>query len=268
MSGPKNWSVSAAQRYEACALAFKYQYVDRIPRPASEVPIHWRKGTVVHAALEAVWRKRLAEKGVGPMWTVDNWEVAKAALAKAWAEEEMPEPGLSEGVWDDTHLAVETTLRAEVESYEHILGVEEKLFIRAGMNIIGYADLLRRPTLDTIHIRDWKVRKKASLPQDLEKDFQLNLYGAMIRRLHPWVRTIEASHYNPPTAVEVKVTLDPMENEAALHRIQAIRDAVRYEDQWLPDKGTVCESCAYKPICPAWKKSGPEEAMSLNADLF
>lgn len=267
MTGPKTWSVSAALRFEECPFGFKLQYVDRVPRPQKEIPLHWRLGTVVHFALEQCWKQRRRVQGHGPMWTPEMWELAKTAIEQSWKKEGMPEPAASDGLWDRAHLAVETTLKNQFTSWEDIVAVEHKFFVRAGMNIIGFADLLLRINETTLLIRDWKVRQKASLPEELQGNFQLLLYGAMARRTMPWVETVQASHYNPPTGVETTVTLRPSDIDAAIPRIQAVRDMAAASD-FAPEKGSWCESCAYKPQCPAWKSTGAAAVAEENMALF
>ena len=266
-TGPSTWSVSAALRFEECPLGFKLQYVDRVPRPQREIPLHWRLGTVVHYALEQSWKERKRTHGSGPMWTDEMWDLAKRSIAVAWAKEEMPEPLASDGLWDRAHLAVETTLKDQFTPWEDIVAVEHKFFVRAGMNIIGFADLLLRPSPTTLLIRDWKVRQQASKPEELQGNFQLLLYGAMAKRTMPWVTEVQASHYNPPTGHETVVTLRDRDIDAAIPRMQAVRDMAAVSD-FAPEKGSWCEGCAYKPQCPAWKATGRAAVAEENMALF
>lgn len=267
MTGPKTWSVSAALSFEECPRRFHQQYVLRIKRPATEIPLHWRLGTVVHFALEQCWLKRRRDMGHGPMWTDEMWELAKTAIAESWKKEKMPEPLASDGLWDRAHLAVETTLKNQFTSWEEIVAVEHKFFVRAGMNIIGFADLLLKINETTLLIRDWKVRQAASKPEELLGNFQLTLYGAMARRTMPWVKTVQASHYNPPTGHETVVTLKDVDVDAAIPRIQAIRDAAAASD-FAPEKGSWCDSCAYRSDCPAWAATGTAAIARENLALF
>ena len=61
-NGPRRWSVSAAQVLEQCLFQFRLKYVDRIDAPPRDIPIHWRRGTVVHAGLEAAFKHRKADR--------------------------------------------------------------------------------------------------------------------------------------------------------------------------------------------------------------
>ena len=38
--------------------------------------------------------------------------------------------------------------------------------------------------------------------------------------------------------------------------------------EWKPEKGSWCESCAYKPGCPAWKLTGRAAVAEENMALF
>lgn len=266
--GPRNWSVSAARLYLSCPQAFKFRYVDWVKVERTEVPIHWRRGTVVHAGLEAAWKHRRATRGHGPMLADDVWEVARKALVAAWEEEAMPAPVASNGMWDDVLLMVEATLRDQTESWEDIVDVEHKLFVRPGVNIIGYVDLLLNREAGVYRARDWKTRKSKSTPDQLRNDFQGRLYAGMIYRKFPDVELVEFSHYYPPIAEEVVVEIDRDAGEEAISKIRSVRDMVTHESEWKPNKGSACETCAFKSMCPAWSTENADDELMAQIDLF
>lgn len=265
--------MSATQSYLTCPQRFAFQYIQRVPRTVADVPIHWRIGTVGHAALEAVYKERRKDKGHGSMWNEHYWELAKQALAQAWTAENMPDPNDSMGQWDRVHEAVERTMRAEVESWEHIVGVEYKLFVREGVNLIGYADLLRRVDSATIEIRDYKFRSTKTPPDDLARDLQMAFYGALVRRKLPWVRRVRVAHYNPPIADQTVVEMPSDASEGAYWRVRATADMARRDEQYEAIVGSQCATCAYQSMCPAWASTQAADAAateeaSINEGLF
>lgn len=272
LKGPKNWSISAVQLYEQCPAAFKRRHINH-EYETGLMPTFVRRGTVGHAGLEAAWRRRLETRGHGPMWTEENWEAAKAAIEAEWRRQEMPPPEASNGDWDYVHAAVETTLRAESEAWEHIAGVEHQFFLRCGMNLKGFADLIRRPEPTVVHIRDWKFRKSPTSPEALQNDLQGQTYGEMAFRTLPDVEVVRFSHYNPPIGSEVVVELRRADTKAGLARVRATRDLVQYDKTFATNKGEHCDRCVYKPSCPAWPAevvTAPteESVADLNRGMF
>lgn len=80
----KNLSVSKMEKYLQCPLAFKYQYVDKIPQLSSWTPLG---GRVVHALIEAALRE-YAKTERYPDWkTMDDRYLA------AWDDEVKEEEG-------------------------------------------------------------------------------------------------------------------------------------------------------------------------------
>ena len=72
---PSSLSPSKVSRFTECALAFKFNAIDRLPEPASP---HALKGTLVHRALERLfWELPRGRRCA---------EAARGALDAAWAE--------------------------------------------------------------------------------------------------------------------------------------------------------------------------------------
>lgn len=269
--GPRNWSVSAARLYLDCPWAFWAKYVERIPTAKADIPLHWRLGTVCHAGLEAAYKTRRSERDVGPMMTDSVWGAAKSAIAASWAEEKMPAPAQSDGMWDRVHAMVENTLEDQSEAWEDIVDVEHKFFLRAGMNIIGFADLLLSREAGVYRNRDWKSRSTPTPPEALRRDFQGRLYSGLIYRLFPDAERVEFSHYYPPIATEVVVEITREEGEEAISRLRSVRDMVHHETEWPTNKGSKCSSCAFKPHCPAWRdqvKTDEAAAIAAQVGMF
>jgi len=139
---------------------------------------------------------------------------------------------------------------------------EKKLFIRCGMNVIGFADLLLNRMPGLYRVRDWKSRSTKTHPFVLSKDFQGRLYAGMVYRLFPDADEVEFSHYYPPIAEEVVVPITREQGEEAISRLRAVRDMAHHDTVWEPAKGTQCGSCAFKPYCPAWAQSDEERILA------
>lgn len=267
-NGPRNWSVSAVRLLESCPQAFKFRHIDQIYPPRGDSPLHWRAGSVIHGGLEAAYKHRRRTHGHGPMMTDDVWAAAKEGIKEAWAEEEMPRPEESDGQWDRCHELVENVLVDQSQSWEDIVGVEEELFIRPGMNIKGSVDLLLLVEPGVYRARDWKSRKKKSTREELAVDLQGCLYGGMIWRKYPDATAVQFSHYYPPLSEEVVVDISREAGEAAISRLRAARDLAHHETEWPPHKSSACKDCVYRPQCPAWAEANGNEELVSQVDMF
>ena len=266
--GPKNWSVSAGRLWEKCPRAFKLKYVDKVYMDRGETPVYWRLGTVAHAALEAAYKQRKRERGIGPMMTDSTWTAAKQAIIVHWAKEKMPAVGNDDGLWDRVHAMVSGTLEAEECDWETIYDVERKLFIQCGMNVIGYADIILEHEPGTLLIRDWKTDSRPRDPEVLRRDRQLGLYTGMLYRMVPDVERVLVSHYQPPIATETKVEISRAKGEEAISWLRAIRDMAHHETEWPTNKAGHCDTCEYQTICPAWATETERDAINSQVDLF
>lgn len=274
-NGPRRWSVSAAQVLEQCLFQFRLKYVDRIDAPPRDIPLHWRRGTVVHAGLEAAFKHRKADrKAVGPMMTPEVWEAAKAGIAKSWKEEDMPPPEESEGMWDDVHKMVEDTLDAHECAWEDIVGVEKKLLLNGiGLELIGFIDLLLFAEIDGVRsfiIRDWKTTKTKKTVEELASNFQGHTYAGVLRRLGlvPEGMPVYFQHYYPPIQETVEVLVTVEQGEAAITRIRAARDVAHHETEFAPEKGSWCDGCAYRAMCPAWQAENEQQELVDQVNMF
>lgn len=270
--GPTLWSVSAVNLFYSCPLAFKYRYIDKVPKGV--MPLHVRAGTVAHAGLEAAFEHRRKTRGTGSMGDEETWGVAKAAIAAEWATEKMPDPPDDEGQWDRIHEMVGNTLDAHTTPWEHIVAAEQKIIVTGdGTRLLAYIDLLLQPERGVAVIRDWKTRSTAATEADLANDRQLRFYAALVRRYFDWVEVTMAEHYYPPITKATTVTIDADSAEAAYWEALSVRDAVQREDEWRPVKGSQCQNCPYREdLCPLWAKAPEPEptvdVAAINGSLF
>lgn len=264
--GPRAWSASAVNRYLSCPLSFRFQYIDKVPRDEEEMPLHVRSGTVGHAGLEAAFKHRKATRGHGPMDDDDTWKAAKQGILRSWVEEKMPDPPNDDGQLNRVLKSVGDTLECLTTPHDHVLGIEQKFFLQGdGASIIGYVDLLLKPEPGVVVVRDWKFRSKKPDPYFLSKDVQGGLYAAMVRRKYPWARTVFFEHYMPPIQDAVRVEIPRAQSDEAWASLHVVKEVVQHETEWPAHKGSQCQTCQFRPICPAWKA---ERAERPDADLI
>jgi len=250
-------SFSSVSTYETCPRKWQFQYQRRL-KVERQVPVHWRFGTVVHAALEAAVNWVVENKHSGNL--VPATEAAMAALHKAFEDEDMPDRE-----WDRAVGIVQESLEDLEVDWNNVLGVEQQLQTRSpdGSEFIGYMDLILRLGPTSVLIRDYKVRSTQSTADELVNDPQLNLYGWFVRQLYPWVETVYAEHYYPPIQKSVRVTLTQEGMLDTLLRWEAGVEATEMDESFEPVVSEWCDSCVYRDQCPAWIDKVPTDQLQF-----
>lgn len=172
-TGPvKGLSVSKIEKFLQCPLAFKYQYVDKIPQPSSGIVL---AGRVVHDVIEYALRQ-WAKTGSYPDWqTMDDlflptWErKIREEEGKRWFigwqwDPEDPEEKLKAECRPLVRLAREEALpklRPMITENGPVVEYRVDLEFKSDVgpfSTLGYIDLLD----DTGLLSDWKTTKKVS----------------------------------------------------------------------------------------------------------
>ena len=245
---PRWHSVSSTYSYEICPRRSWFGYVERTPEPRSEVPSGWRFGTVVHAGLEAGYKHhRTVGRSRNLAHTIP---VAVDAVRASWADEGIPDDARELG-------RAERVVRASLATTRlwpsEILGVER--YFRAttpeGFRVAGAFDLVLRGGPGVVEIRDHKVTRYVRSPDDLVTDFQLNLYGWLVRQTWPWAEKILMSHHYPLLRQVVRVELDAARMEAAIQRVRTVGAVAEADTRFDPTPGEHCATCAYRGVCDA-----------------
>jgi RecB family exonuclease len=252
--GKVRWhSVSSTREYEDCPRRYRFGYVERRPKDRP-VPPSWRFGTVVHAALEAAWRAAMEADPDVPVRA--QLAVALEALDRALTEE---------GLEDERARAIDVVTRAlEVDVVRdgaldpdadlppsRPVGVEEALRgrIDAEHRIIGFVDLVLERPDGVIELVDHKVTSRRSTPDELQVDFQLNLYGQLARARFPDATGIVATHHYPTGPEAVSVRLDASEMARAELRVRDAARAIAADTEFPPVPSGRCRDCPWQPSC-------------------
>ena len=245
---PRTFSVSSTYEYERCPRRYRYGYVDRIPAERALAPEHWRFGTVVHAGLEAGYRRHQA---VGYTSNLRHTiPIALDAVRASWVEEAMPDDpaalARAEGV---VARSLATTRLAPSD----ILGVER--WFRGetadGIRVAGVSDLVVRSGDDTVEIRDHKVTRFVRTPEHLRGDLQLGVYGWLVRQTWPWAEHVTVAHHYPLTRELVRVDLDDAWIDTAMTRLTTVSAHALADREFAPNPGEHCTNCPYTAHCEA-----------------
>lgn len=242
---PLRWhSVSSTREYERCPRRYRYAYVERLPQDR-HVPIPWRIGSAVHAALEVAYRAKQRDAAVTLGAGIPH---ALAALRRSWETLELP--------WDDRYgrgaTQVVRSLRDDVLQVDEVVGVELPLRdeLTSGHRLVALLDLLLQRDGSTMEIVDHKVTRRRASAVDVASDFQLNLYGALVRVRWPTIDTVRATLHYPTGPDRVTATLFDEGMAAAHTRVEHTAELAASDTSFAPIPGDHCDHCPWRPRCP------------------
>ena len=248
-------SYSALETYLQCPQKFKFQVIDKIKAPKSPEAVF---GNSVHLALKFMFSR-------DPLFpTVDevsanfseNW---KAASQKADFEKTLV------GTYEDSGRAmlkkfyaanppwnfsvVDTESRFEVPMESR----DAKVHVLAG--IIDRIDKIGEGEYEII---DYKTNRRLPSQDSADENLQMSIYHMALTRR--WPSTDPA---------KIKLTLyflkhgEKISSQRSAEELEATREAVlktiknieesSAKNNFPPNPSKLCDWCAYKPICPAWK---------------
>jgi putative RecB family exonuclease len=243
---PVRWhSVSSTREYERCPRRYRYAYIERLPQDR-HVPIPWRVGSAVHVALEAAYGVKQRDL-TAPLEA--GIPQALAALRRSWDALDLP----YEQRYGRAARQVVRSLHDDVLQVDEVVGVELALRdeLTPGDRIAGLLDLLLRRDGSTMEIVDHKVTARRATVVDVATDFQLNLYGALVRMHWPEVDTIRATLHYPTGPDRVTSTLYDEGMDSARAQVERIADRAAADTTFTPTPGDHCGHCPWRPRCPA-----------------
>jgi putative RecB family exonuclease len=243
---PRWHSVSSTREYERCPRRYCYAYVERLPQDRP-VPIPWRVGSAVHAALEAAYqaKRRHADRPL-----IAGLPEALVALRQSWDTLELPH---DDGRYREAGRQVERTLREDVLEVGEVVGVELPLRTSppTGHRIAGFLDLLLRRDATTLEIVDHKVTARRASSSEIAADLQLNLYGALVRETWPATTTVRATLHYPTGPDLVSATLTDEGMAAARARVERTASLAAADTEFVPRPAAHCDHCPWRQRCPA-----------------
>ncbi len=239
-------SVSSTREYERCPRRYRYAYVERLSQDRL-VPVSWRVGSAVHAALEAAYqaKRRHPDRPLAA-----GLPEALAALRQSWDMLELPH---DDGRYREAGRQVERTLHEDVLEVGEVVGVELPLrtSLTTGHRIAGFLDLLLRRDATTLEIVDHKVTARRASSSEIAADLQLNLYGALVRAAWPETTTVRATLHYPTGPDLVTATLADEGMAAARARVERTASLAAADTEFVPRPAAHCDHCPWRPRCPA-----------------
>ncbi|WP_420910889.1 RecB family exonuclease [Rhodococcus sp. OK519] len=250
-------SPSRASDFKQCPLLYRFRAIDRIPETSSKAQV---KGTVVHAALEALFAlpadQRVPER-------------AGELVEPAWERALADSPDLADLIGPDERAKFLTEARRLVATYYRLedptrfdpeaceLRVETEL--DDGVLLRGFVDRIDVSPTGLIRVVDYKTGRAPWELAESKALFQMKFYALVLLRTRGIVPArLQLLYLGDGQAL----TYDPDEGE--LRRFERTLSAIWQaiveagaEGDFRPNPGRLCDWCDHKTRCPAFGGTPP-----------
>ncbi|MEO8501812.1 MAG: PD-(D/E)XK nuclease family protein [Vicinamibacteria bacterium] len=250
------YSISQIQAYLGCSLKYRFQYIDRIPRPWRPAALVF--GSSVHAAIEWFHKERLvgAKPGVEDVLKIFDAD---------WFAQTL-EPVVFQGDETKDDLAVKgrgmLQLYAESEHPGEAVAVEE--WFELDLSDPETGELLNvrlRGIIDLIEMGDTVVELKTAaraLPTgDLERHLQLSTYALVYLLLHqvvPKLRVDMLLKTKTSRLERFTTSRTPADLAWTARLIERTARAIE-ANHFYPNPSWRCTECEYFAHCQRWRGS-------------
>lgn len=258
-------SPSRVSAFTDCALAYRFANLDRLPEPSSPAAV---KGTLVHAALEALFTHPAPQRSHG--LAVECLRHAASRLAE---DPELVELGL-----DDEGFAgfVADALRLldryfEMEDPREINAVGLELWLEAevrGVSLRGIIDRLDHLPDGTFRVVDYKTGRSPSERYEKSKLLGVDTYALLLEQVIG-VRpsSVRLLYLGDGTSL----TCRPSQQDTRFveMKVGAVWQSIQRlnaTDAFKPNPGKLCDWCAFQAWCPSFG-GDPDEARALGESL-
>ncbi|MFF0813707.1 RecB family exonuclease [Rhodococcus sp. NPDC003318] len=250
-------SPSRAGDFKQCPLLYRFRAVDRLPEAVTRAQV---RGTVVHAALEALYALPAAQRGVDSALTLVEpaWERIRAEAPVV--SDTVPEADLG-GFLAEARRLVERYYRLEnpagfdPESCE--LRIETEL--DDGVPLRGFVDRIDVAPTGEVRVVDYKTGRAPRAGFEQSALFQMKFYALMVLRTRGVVPAQLRLLY---LAEEQILTYVPDQDE--LRRFERTLSAMwrailaaATTGEFTPNPGRMCGFCDHKRLCPAFGGTPP-----------
>lgn len=254
---PPHLSPSSISTFHQCPLRYKYSRIDNLPEPPTEASI---MGNFVHDIAETLYRRDASERSP---------HTAKTIAAQVWAEYEDRVAEVLRGNADAIRMfrwnswwCVENLFKMEDPQTREFEGLEHELnhtlFQSSDTPVIikGFIDRWHYED-GSIVVGDYKTGKVPAERYRWDKYKQLLIYALVLKeQLNAEVSRIELLYIKNSETLSHVPTVDDFQQVA--DELQETRIAIDERcktGQFEHRRGRLCDWCAFKRICPAWRNS-------------
>lgn len=239
--------------YRQCALKFKFNKIDQIPDLPSDATL---LGNFVHETLEEFYALPPVERTLnrvrdiaGALWVAGEWETKVAPYVG-------PASAIRAFRWR-AWWCLENLWLVEDPTTITPSGIEREVNGPIGSATVkGFIDRYQLDDIQNITISDYKTGKTPNSRYVGDKFTQLKIYAALMLEMGIGTpRTLELLFLKD--GVKFSHHLVAKDIEETVTYVTSTYDAIQRSCEtgdFPPNKSKLCDWCAYKKICPAWKR--------------
>jgi putative RecB family exonuclease len=261
-------SISQVQAYLACPLKYRFQYVEKLPRPFHPAALAF--GSSVHAALEWFHRERMEHRTPDLAAVLqlfdEDWQ-AQSREALVFADRESPaslvQKGrdmlrlyISEAAGAAMPVAVEDPFEVSLKDPE--TGEPFEVTLR------GIVDLIEEDGT----LVDLKTAGRSFDSLSLERHLQLSAYALAFLLQYgaiPPLRLDVLLKTTKPRLDRLPTTRSLAELSWAAQLIREVSEAIQTE-HFFPNPSWRCGDCEYFAQCQGWRGEEPQRLVQLQME--
>ncbi len=256
------YSISQLDKFEQCALQYKFNYVDGIKR--YEEGVEAFLGQRFHDAMEWLYKER-AFRVVPLEELLDYYE-------KVWAENWHDEVKIrKEGRTADDYRLMGRRFIEDYYKRHHpfdegrVLGLER--YIRFPLDdegrykCKGIIDRLMLAPDGAFEVHDYKTGSNLPEQEELDEDQQLALYQIGVRKLWPEAKEVRLVWHLVAFDLEMRSSRTPEALEKLKSELAELIDRIETEKEFAPHESALCDWCPYRDLCPVKKHLVKVEAL-------
>jgi putative RecB family exonuclease len=258
----REYSISQLDKFEQCALQYKFNYVDGIKR--YEEGVEAFLGQRFHDAMEWLYQERACR--VVPL--EELLEYYEKDWAKQWhAEVKIRKEGRTQ---DDYRLMGRRFIEDYYKRHHpfdegRVLGLER--YIKFPLDDAGryrckgIIDRLMLAPDGAFEVHDYKTGSNLPDQAELDKDRQLALYQIGVQKLWPDVKEVRLIWHLVAFDVAMKSARTPEALEALKKELGELIDRIEATTEYAPHESALCDWCPYWDLCPVKKHLVKVEAL-------
>ncbi|SOD73876.1 putative RecB family exonuclease [Jatrophihabitans sp. GAS493] len=253
-------SPSRAADFKSCPLLYRFRTIDRLPEPPSSAAV---RGTVVHAALEALYDLPAAERTVAAAQDLvtPSWQHVVEQNPEVETLFAQDEDGSALRDWLSSarglvanYFALEDPTRLEPAAREELVEV-----VLDGLRLRGYIDRVDISTAGDLRVVDYKTGSTPREAFEAKALFQMKFYALVLWRTRGAVPKQLKLIYLADTDT-LTYSPDEQELERFETTIRAIWAAIAratVKGDFRPSPSKLCNWCEHQSRCPSFGGTPP-----------
>ncbi|GAA4474626.1 RecB family exonuclease [Rhodococcus olei] len=250
-------SPSRAGDFKQCPLLYRFRAVDRLPEKQSKAQV---RGTVVHAALEALYALPAAERHVRTAVTLVGPAWERVLAERPEATDAVPEAELDQLLAEarrlvEAYYLLEDPTRFDPESCEHRIETD----LDDGVPLRGFVDRIDVAPTGELRVVDYKTGRAPGDGFEQGALFQMKFYALMLLQSRGVVPAQLRLLYLADREI-LTYTPDHDELRRFERTVGALWRAILVAGEtgdFAPNPGRMCKFCDHRDVCPAFGGTPP-----------